>query len=210
MNCDEVIRELAVPTGDRDPTALAEHIAGCPSCGLWSRRAGQLDRLWDLTRPTEPSTEVWDSLWAHVTASLDTPASAGPVQTYVPILHGLNGTSAQVDGLVPERHNARSSRRWLAIGLVGLAQAAAVLVAVTLTRPFSTKSPPMQADSSVAANPMTVNLEIEEGHLVVIRWDGLSGKVEDRTLDISDGVDDWLLGLNAVEALADLSVAFKE
>ena len=94
--------------------------------------------------------------------------------------------------------------------LVGLAQAAAVLLAVTLTWHPSTRSLPLQAGSGTAPASMTVNLEIEEGHLVVIRWDGVSGKVEDRTPDVSDGVDDWFLGLNAAESLADLSVAMKE
>jgi hypothetical protein len=210
MNCDEVIRELAVPTSDCDSTALAKHIASCSTCAEWSRRAGQLDRLWELTRPAEPSTEVWDSLWARITASLDTPTRAETARTSLPLVHGRNGTPVKIDGHVPDPQSSRSSRRWLAIGLIGLAQAAAVVLAVTLTRPFSAKSPPTQAGSSVAVDPNTVYLEIEEGHLAVIRWDGPSGKVEDRTPDISDGVDDWLLGLNAVEALADLSVAFKE
>ena len=40
MHCDEVIRELAVPTDDRDSAALAEHLANCPSV----RRLGQAGR----------------------------------------------------------------------------------------------------------------------------------------------------------------------
>ena len=32
MNCDEVIRELAVPTSDHEPGVLASHIAHCPTC----------------------------------------------------------------------------------------------------------------------------------------------------------------------------------
>ena len=32
MHCHAVIRELAVPTDDRDSTALAEHLATCAVC----------------------------------------------------------------------------------------------------------------------------------------------------------------------------------
>ena len=37
MQCDKVIRELAVPTDDRDPASLAEHLAECPSCAVMGR-----------------------------------------------------------------------------------------------------------------------------------------------------------------------------
>ena len=76
MRCDEVIRELAVPTDDRDGTALAEHLAGCPSCVAWARRAALLDRLWEATRPPEPSPEAWDSVWANINQALQSPADA--------------------------------------------------------------------------------------------------------------------------------------
>ena len=56
MRCDEVIRELAVPTDDRDSAALAEHLANCPSCAVWAKRDAEFDRLWDATRPAEPSS----------------------------------------------------------------------------------------------------------------------------------------------------------
>ena len=71
MHCDEVIRELAVPTDDRDSAAVSEHLASCPSCAGWADACRQLDRLWDATRPTEPSPEVWDTVWAQVASSLD-------------------------------------------------------------------------------------------------------------------------------------------
>lgn len=32
MQCDKVIRELAVPTDERDSASLAEHLAQCPAC----------------------------------------------------------------------------------------------------------------------------------------------------------------------------------
>jgi hypothetical protein len=212
MNCDEVIRELAVPTEDRDLTALAEHLSHCPPCAGWAERANRFDRLWELTRPPEPSPDTWDSVWARVTASLDASTQPSAGEAARPIFQGQNGTSITTDGDPARTPRSRSSRRWVAFMLVGVAQAAAVLLAIHLTWYSSTRSLPIQADNVATPDPgsMTVNVEIEEGHRVVIRWEGLSGKVEDRTPDISDGVDDWLLGLNAVEALADLSVALKE
>ena len=65
MHCDELIRELAVPTDDRDSAAVAEHLANCPSCAGWARRDAQFDRLWNATRPLEPSPQVWDTVWAQ-------------------------------------------------------------------------------------------------------------------------------------------------
>ncbi len=210
MNCDEVIRELAVPTGDHDPGALAGHIAHCPTCALWAQRANQLDRLWELTRPAEPARDVWYSRWMGVTEALESASPAGAEKAFTPSFHGRNGTSVEINARPAPRQRSTWSRRWVAIGLVGLARAAAILLAVTLTWRLSTSSPTAPAGDGARADLATANLEIEEGHLMVIRWDDLSGKVEDRTPDISDGVDDWLLGLNAVEALADVSVALKE
>src|SRR5438046_10702231 len=71
MRCDAVIRELAVPTDERDSTALAEHVAKCPACAAWAKRSAGLDRLWEATRPPEPSAEVWDVLWSRLARSLD-------------------------------------------------------------------------------------------------------------------------------------------
>ena len=65
MRCDEVIRELAVPTDDRDSAALAEHLASCPSCAGWAKRDAQFDRLWEATRPTNPRPGVGHRLGSH-------------------------------------------------------------------------------------------------------------------------------------------------
>ncbi len=71
MRCDEVIRELAVPTDDCDSAMLWpgiwRHVGPVP---IGPKRAGQLDRLWEATRPTEPMPEIWDAVWAHVSAAL--------------------------------------------------------------------------------------------------------------------------------------------
>jgi hypothetical protein len=210
MKCDEAIRELAVPSDDRDPTALAEHLSACPTCAGWAREASKFDHLWQLTRPPEPAPEAWDLIWARVAAGLDASTPALPDGVSPRMMPSQNGMPATLERFAPSHRRSSAATRWGVVALVGLAQAAAVLLAVSLTWRTPTDSVPGQAGNDIGSGLATINLEIEEGHLVVIRWDGLSGKVEDRTPDISDGVDDWLLGLNAVEALADLSVAFKE
>jgi len=131
MRCDEILRELAVPTNEQDSTALAEHLARCPACAAWAKRAVALDRLWEATRAPEPSSEVWDALWAHLAPSLDV-STPNEVATFLPFVPSQNGSSAKEEAQ-PMRSPASSrprSRRWPAIGLISLAQAAAVLLAV--------------------------------------------------------------------------------
>jgi hypothetical protein len=197
MHCDEVIHELAVPTDDGDSVALAEHLANCPSCAAWAKRDAEFDRLWDATRPVEPSSEAWDSLWCDIASSIDskTPQEfTAHIASTVP-LNGSVYTSDTPFG--PSTISSRPrSRNWAAIGLIGLAQAAAVLLAVGWTWHSSSR-------------PDTV--EIEAGRWVVIRVEDSAVKVVDLTPDgISYSVDDWLLAFNAAEAIANPVVAMKE
>src|SRR6478609_5808792 len=74
MRCDEVIRELSVPTPGRDDLAISRHLTGCETCSRWAEQAAEFDRLWDATRPAEPSAPAWDHLWSSVTVQLDQPA----------------------------------------------------------------------------------------------------------------------------------------
>jgi hypothetical protein len=190
MHCDEVIRELVVPTDDRDSATVAEHLANCPSCAGWAERDAQFDRLWNATRPIEPSPQVWVTVWAHIASSFDssTPAEfeavASPMAT-------LNGPVLHVErplGLIPASSRARPWN-WAAIGLIGLAQAAAVLLAVGWIWRGS-------------------NVEIEAGQTVVIQFDAGTAKVINHMPDgISNSVDDWLLVFNAAEAFANPVVA---
>ena len=141
MHCDEVIRELAVPTDDRDSAALAEHLANCPSCCRWAKRDAEFDRLWDATRPLEPSAQVWDSVWSHIASSLDsTTPEEFKALTASPF--SVNGSVSDVDTpLVPVSTSSRSrSWNWAAVGLIGLAQAAAVLLAVGWAWHISSRS----------------------------------------------------------------------
>jgi hypothetical protein len=151
MRCDEVIRELAAPTDEQDPAALTEHITHCAACSAWAQRAIQLDRLWTATRPPEPPPEVWGNLWARLTNLPDLPASDELEET-APSVPSQNGSSAvrTFDGIPSDHLPTSWRRRWVVIALVGLAQAAAVILAVGLSwRAFG---PPYPAGTTIIAN----------------------------------------------------------
>ncbi len=109
MRCEDLTRELATPTGSSTPAERAGHLAACPGCAEWARRADRLDRAWDATRAPEPGPEALDALWARASAALDAPATLR---------------------LVPVGADARR-RRW-ARGALSAAAAAAVLIAVAV------------------------------------------------------------------------------
>jgi len=160
MRCDDVIRELAVPTDERDRTALAEHLARCPACTAWAKRATGLDRLWEATRPPEPSSEAWDTLWAHLAHSLDLPTS-NEVATFTSFVPSQNGSRAEGEPQPIRPHpSSRSHRgRWVVIGLIGVAQAAAVLLAVGLSwRIFTPSQPPQVGVVADSTSPASASL----------------------------------------------------
>jgi hypothetical protein len=227
MYCDEIIRELVVPTDDRDSAAVAEHLANCASCAGWAKRDAQFDRLWNATRPIEPSPQVWDIVWAHIASSLDSSTPA-ELEAVAPPMATLNGSVLHVErplGRTPASSRARPWN-WVAIGLIGLAQAAAVLLAVgwawhTSRNPQQpqvatvTHSPALSPDSSQEAKEIGLlsvpAVDIEAGQQVVIRVEGSAATVVDVTPDgISYSVDDWYLVFNAIEAIANPVVAMKE
>jgi hypothetical protein len=234
MHCDEVRRELGALKGDRhlDSALLAEHLASCPACAGWADRADRLDRLWEATRPPEPSPEVWDAVWANLAGSLHLSVGTD-VRSFVEPVVSPNGSSVQIDikrKRVWSDGSADSQRSWSwkAIALVGLAQAAVVFLAVGLTWHFSSSkgshatqiaqaaqratSGPVAHVTEGAAGPVkAVPVEIDEGHLVVIRAEGIAAKVVDLTPEEAPyGVDDWYVMYNAVESMANPVVAMKE
>jgi hypothetical protein len=142
MRCVDVIEELAAPpaTG-RDSAALAEHLADCPRCAAWARRDARLRQLWEATRPEEPASTSWATVWANVSQALD----AAPAAKSLPLR-----PSAVAE--------ARPWRQWAVVGF-GIAQAAVLLVAAWL----GTGSRP------AAAAPTTV--EISSGEPVMIESD---------------------------------------
>ncbi len=119
-----------------------------------------LDRLWEATRPAPPSAEAWDRVWAGIVERIDEP---------VPMV-------------------APSRGRWAAVGLVLLAQAAAVLLAVGVGRHAPAPPPP---------------IHVEEGRLVLIRGAADAVEVADLTPRLgSAGVDAWYLVHNYFESAA--------
>jgi hypothetical protein len=227
MRCDEVIRELAVPTDDRDSADLAEHLADCRSCAIWAKRDAEFDRLWAASRPLEPSSQAWDSVWSQIASSLDSKTQEEFREfTASPLF--LNGSVSSVDrprGLAATSSRSRN-RNWAAIGLIGLAQAAAVLLAVGWAWHISSRSntpqvtvtshsPKPPLGPSMAAKesgPLAVpSVEIDAGQWVIIRVEDSAVKVVDLTPDgMSSSVDDGLLALNAAEAIPNPVVAMKE
>jgi hypothetical protein len=229
MRCDEVIRELAVPTGDRDRTLLAGHLADCPSCVAWARRAALLDQLWDATRPGEPSPEAWDSVWANITQSLQSATAERESSATAPSSLRL-GASPKVithSASAPMQPSNHPRARWFtAIVLIGLAQAAAILVALGLgwriEHPSQTAKTPQIAHNSTPApprvpsvirvsQPVMFEVDIEEGHLMKFCVDGPAPRVEDVTPQMAFGIRDGTPGdmmmFNVVESFARTMVA---
>jgi hypothetical protein len=220
MRCDDVIRELAAPTDSRDTASLADHLSRCPSCATWAERAARLDRLWQVTQPAEPTSDVWDNVWAQVVSSLDVQAANGVTSPSVTSLRNssASGTAPRLGAKPNDRLRRFRSGRWKAIALVGLAQAAAVLlVAGTSWRFFVPSLPPQNA--AIASLP---SVDIEEGHLVIIVADPKLLSVVDLTPKTTTaGVDhvdwygdekyfDWFQVYHEVESLAKPTVAMKE
>jgi len=223
MRCEDVRRELAVPTDTGYAVSLAEHVSSCPSCTAWADRATRLDRLWQMTQPAEPSSDVWDNLWSGVVSSLDVPAIkdvASPGE--VALRNGSANVSVATSESEPSaRPRAASGRRRLAaIGVFALAQAAAVLLVVGLAWRVFIPSGPTQNKIAVALP----NVDIEEGHLVVIVADPQNPGVVDLTPKGMAGADhmyvdwygderyfDWVLVYHEIESLASKPVvAMKE
>lgn len=71
MRCDDVIRELAAPSGSVDQAAISDHLTRCGECAAWVERDAKLDRIWDVTRPEPPAPEAWESIWARATEAVD-------------------------------------------------------------------------------------------------------------------------------------------
>jgi hypothetical protein len=193
LRCDEVTAELAAPGSGVDRAAVAAHLASCPRCGEWAARADALTRLWDATRPVEPSDAAWDALWSEVTARLD---------------------SAEVEEsreVVP----ARRDTLWY-LRVAALAQAAAVLAAVTLwaaRRPGPPAEAPAPAPAaSVLARvdppalPALQTIDIPEGEVGVIREDARDKELHLVGLSLDDhpdGVAPSFSMLNVFEAIAE-------
>jgi len=212
MRCEEVIRELAVPTEGRDDPAISRHLADCKACARRAEQAAEFDRVWDATRPAEPSADAWDNLWSSVTAQLDQPTHStvnGTRSVRSPAMVSVDSPVSSVRG--------RYWRGLAAVGMIGLAQAAALLIAVGVAWHVPVKAPSMPR--SVAVPTVAQNtrpsldsvIEVEEGEPVLIHWDGKELRVERLAAqDSSNGVDELSLFLNVLEPMAKSVVAMTE
>jgi hypothetical protein len=206
MRCEEVIKELAAPTDTRDAASLEGHLSRCPSCAAWANRAAELDRLWQATAPAEPAPHVWDNLWASVASSLDSSTSKEFTSPglFVSRNGSTHGSVTKPEPKVIERTLPHSfgSRLWKAIGVIGLAQAAAVLLVAGLTWRFlvPARSPEhggIAATTVSRTDPPATDfvrvslpdVDIEEGHVVVILADPQNPSVVDRTPKVTVTLD---------------------
>jgi hypothetical protein len=212
MRCDEVIRELAVPTDGRDDLALSRHLADCKACARWAEQAAKFDRLWEATRPAEPSAEAWDHLWSSVTVELDRPSRS--------IVNGSRSVHAAA--LTPPGQPVSSGRQRLwrglaAVGIVGLAQAAALLIAVGIAPRDDTRTLPPSQLTKIAAIDQNSQpnlgsvFDVEEGEVAIIHDDGTRVRADDLAAqDPSNGVDEWYLFFNVLEPMARSVMAMAE
>ena len=172
MRCEDLTRELASPTGGFTRAELAGHLASCPACAEWSRRAAHFDEIWEATRPLEPSPEALDALWARASVDLEfrkAPSKLKFVQS-------------------PRR------RRW-DLAAFAVAQAAALLVAgMILLRADRDKTGDIavleatQAEAVVDATqvePTFLEMNVEDNVLTTVHLDKVNG-VTVETDDLSD------------------------
>jgi hypothetical protein len=138
MRCVDVIGELSAPTGP-ESAALAEHLAHCPRCADWARQCARLDRLWEATRPEEPSPATWTAVWSRVTQSVDVAPTTRPLPAAASRPH-------------PWRRRA--------IAAFGIAQAAAILVGAWLVTRTEPGRPP-RPQAGVALNPSTAEPKVK-------------------------------------------------
>jgi hypothetical protein len=190
MRCEDLTRELASPTGHLSRAEMAGHLAHCPSCAEWSRRAAHLDRIWEATRPSEPNEATLDALWAGASVAIDARSVPSPLR---------------LEGLTHRR------RGWMKPTIM-VAQAAAILIAAVVLFRQATVKPVEIADATpvektvepvkdVVRPPLNLNVEIGEmavvtigdsGHKIEVQNDLSpdSSRLEDLTsFDVSRGVE---------------------
>ena len=203
MRCDEVIRELATPSDCRDDQALAVHLAHCKPCADWANRAEKLDRLWDMTRPADPGSEAWGTLWTSVNAAIDSPDSKQALRPWR--VQGPKRATGETT-----HRSSKDARFWRGLAVVGtivLAQAAAIILVfgVAWHHPAEPDRVPV-APPGFGLMPGTVaNLEsvidVEDGQVVYIRSEGSSiSKLDLTALELPNGEDPWYVFFGRMES----------
>lgn len=183
MRCDDVARELAVPTGDISPAALARHVAACPACADERAAAERFDQVWAATSPPHPPAGVFDRIWASV------------VRNDAPVLLSLGARRPRRSWLVP------------VLGTVVVAQAAALLLAFNL----ALRSDPPTADHALRlvsdpppADAVDVRFDIEPGQTIMIELSPQGERTvctphlisQAELMEFDDGTDPWFDAVN--------------
>jgi len=203
MRCDEVTRELAAPSDSRDGRALAEHLAHCQKCADWADRAAKFDRLWEVTRPADPGSDAWGSVWTSVNAALD---SAGAMKARRPWLGRASGQVFDD----PANRRSREGRFWWGLAVVGtiaLAQAAAILLAIGFAwhPPEGPSGVPDVNPGAGLVQGTVPNLEavvdVEDGQVPYISSDGPTITVRDVAApELPNGEDPWYVFFGRIES----------
>ena len=185
MRCDEVIRKFGLASDGRDDQALARHLAECKDCAHWAERTAKFDQLWDATRPAEPAPEAWDRVWSSVSARLD--------EADATVL-GAGGKPYRVSAF------SRSWRGFAVVGVIGLAQAAAILLAMSLSWTGPARKAPVLVPPGPEALAEAV-VDVPEGEVLYIRSDKSDLKVIDITaLEAANGEDPWFIFFDRMES----------
>ena len=151
MRCEDLIRELATPSGAGRSPEIAQHLATCPGCADWAERAGRFDRIWAATRATEPSEAAIDALWARASAELELADRAPATLRFVAL----------------DRRRRRFKTAFLA------AQVAAILLAALFLFRRAEVRPPVEVAIGTTAEvgPGLLELDVEDGEFSVVRLD---------------------------------------
>lgn len=186
MRCAEVREALGGETERRDAASVRSHLAACPNCAAEARAAATLERIWNQTRPAEPSAEAWETLWGRVVA-------ASEVKT-VPAVPKK-----------PKFPSMPTSRRgWVTAFLVPVSLAAAVMAALG---PVLIETGPEIANRPSTIGPIaqaSPAFVIDDGQDVVISLDAaprmrhLPPEEEDGVVTVAGNFEI----LNFAEALA--------
>jgi hypothetical protein len=205
MRCDEVMREMQLPSDERDVMALARHFSECRACARWSEYGAEFHRLWDATRPAEVPAESWDRVWAGVSDRL---LGAAPEHSKQRLAENRFAQRNQ-NPLRPTAVSPLGSdwRKLAAVGLVGLAQAAALLLAVAYywkTPQGSVENRGVVAHHDAArrtAPSLDSEIDVEWGQVLVVRSEGSAVQVTDLSAaEPSNGEDPWYVFFNRLES----------
>jgi hypothetical protein len=189
MRCSEVIDQLGMSTGGFElKTDVSDHLASCADCAAWAEDDARMLRAWHASRSVEPSVEAWNAVWTRISAGLD---------------------AAQRPRVLTMPEQPAAARRFRP-GLVtlGLAQAAAILVAVVLL-PGRHPHEGRPSESLALEIPVVGNqVEFDSGEVAMLRDEaGRWVKVVDRASTRDDPNSNQLDGnyamFNDVEAMAD-------